>query len=283
MLYCRLEISYMSPRSREQFESIVPTIANSEVRALLLSRMSLHNEMGGLPLDAPKLDHMMNDMQGEKPGWELACDAHYRYCTKYFEPARLAVPHYYLEGHQVVTKYAISPLGDELGVGIAGAALDGSLRFPDISLQPLLGKLDGRRANSFVQRLGWLKALVTAGDDGVERVTLAADRSHKPERTYMIKQMTQGAFSRLVINEECKTKGPNGRRTRMRVRLKPAFQEPAGVMLENFDAVMTADGLDHFKNRALKIVKDPDLCAELMAKARRDSIHMDHLFSGRHT
>lgn len=263
---------------REQFESIVPTIANSEVRALLLSGMSLHNDMGGLPLDAPELDHMMSTMQGEKPGWELHRYAYYKYCKNYFIPANLAVPHYYVEGPQSAIKYAISPLGDEQGVGIAGAALDGSLHFPDISLQPLLGKLDGRRANSFVQRLGWLKTLVAAGDDGVERATLPTDRYNKLERTYMIKQMTQGAFSRLVINEGGEAKGPEGRRTPTMVRLKPAFQKPAGVLLENFDAVMTPDGLDHFKNRALEIVKDPDLCAELMAKAKRDSTHMDHLF-----
>jgi hypothetical protein len=268
----------MSPENREQFESIVPTIANSEVRALLLSGMSLHNATEGSPLARTGFIDMMLDMQGEEPAWELFHEAPYNYCKNYFVPAGIAVPDASLKRGRVVTSYIISRLGDELGVGIAGAALDGSLRYPDISLQPVLGKLDGRRENSFVQRLGWLRALVVAGDNGVERATLATDRSRRTERTYALKQMTSGAFSRLVVNEEGKADDSDGSSALTRVRLKPAFQEPAGVLLGNFDAVMTPNGLEHFKRRALQIAGNPSLCAELMAKAKRDSTHKDHLF-----
>jgi hypothetical protein len=348
----------MDPKNRERFDNLVPVIANSEVRALMLGGMSLHNDNEGSPLTKTGFDRMLHNMQGDEPGWELAGGRPFTYCRDFFEPAHIATPQYFKKASRIVTGYKISRLGNGLGMGIAGAGLDGSLRFPEVSLQPLLGRTE-KVKGSFVQRLGWLRALVAAEGDSVECTALTAHLAEARDRAEAVTQMTKGSFSKLVTIEEDKkqvynpqltitgekyrggrnliperraiysamdelataAQGPvhisfddfmkyiastnkdidlkhlrkilvisiNPRQENMtglertqdktdgsdssgsskKLRLKSKYQEPLGVLLDNFDQVMTPSGLKHFKKRAVTIASNPDHCAELMAKARR--------------
>lgn len=174
----------MNQITSEQFNTLVPVVANDEIRALMVAVVGLR------------------EIEGQEPAWwpvdrslclrrQAALDYdRITHPTGYSTPRNI--------GHEGTVTHVLSRLGKTGGLAIAGAVLDWSLQHPDVSLDTMFGRSNAQTDyQTPIHRFELLEKLLAIGDAGILYTELKDQYPDKPFAD-VAKQLAQGAFAPFV-------------------------------------------------------------------------------------
>lgn len=154
----------------EQFE-LINSIGNHEAKLLTTAIITLNP---GQSFIAGQLHKELISRQGSDVQWQLHDEIAFKYCQNSLEPIGAVAKSTFDGRRGPITAFAATEFGTESGLPFAGALLDWSLMYPDISLQKVFGPTatTGMTRSPSTRYLLY-SALLTGDSDGVAYTDIA--------------------------------------------------------------------------------------------------------------
>ena len=184
--------------ARNDYDQLIAAVANHESKALTLAYMASRGP--GQYFSAEQIGTDIVSIQGPEPAWKQSLTTAFTYCEESFEPiAAVAKSRLEVAGGKSRTVYEVTPFGAQEAFALTGFVLDWSLKYPDISVQSLLGATQSRTDNrSPLHRLAMLESILTSGDGEISLGQIAADHPELPGIGTILETVKTSSFSKVV-------------------------------------------------------------------------------------
>lgn len=183
----------------EEYFGLLSGVANHEAKALTVAAMAHNAPEDGL-FSAATLDSVMHSIQGQNPGWKIGRTVPFTYCDESLGPIGAVTKSTIKnERGRSVAAYGLTDYGKEYGLAMAGLVLDWSLRYPELSVQTVLGSSQSKTENRTpVYRLAVLESILTAENEGISFSDIVADHPDLVGLPSVVENLKRGAFAKVV-------------------------------------------------------------------------------------